>query len=137
MNNLSTNHADQFYANFLRLEPNEQRAVVLFAETLGAQARGQSNRAIPQHDLSLAEWHKARDAATDAPDNASEKTQHMDTAQALSILLATIPAKSTNDLVAQIEWFKEEMGDFVIGNATPAHDLIFETLAKGVQNIRQ
>ncbi len=37
--------------------------------------------------------------------------------------------------MAQITWFEEDLGDYVKGNASPAHDMIFKTLSKSVMNI--
>lgn len=85
----------------------------------------------------LADWHKARDAAAKASDDTPEEIEYMDAAQALSILLANTPATSPEDLIAQIAWFKADLGDFVLGNTLPDHDMILETLAKGVANIKQ
>ncbi len=51
----------------------------------------------------LADWHEARDTTCDAPDDSAEENQLLDAAQALSILLATTPAKSPADMIAQIE----------------------------------
>ncbi|GIT88485.1 hypothetical protein [Roseobacter sp. OBYS 0001] len=98
--------------------------------------RGLAGRCGVSHVQWLADWHKARDAAAEATDDTPEETRHMDTAEALSILLASTPATSPEDLIAQIAWFKEDLGQYVLGNASSAHDLIFEALAKGVANIK-
>ncbi|MGJ5621074.1 hypothetical protein [Sulfitobacter sp. MF3-043] len=87
------------------------------------------------HSEWLVNWRKASEAACDAPDDSEEEAMQHDAAQALSILLATTPATNAQDLIAQIEWFKEDMGQYVFGNAAPAHDKIFDTLLKSVRNI--
>tara|TARA_R110002020_G_scaffold475274_1_gene709352 strand:- start:5733 stop:5918 length:186 start_codon:yes stop_codon:yes gene_type:complete len=59
----------------------------------------------------------------------------MDTEHGLSVLLASTPATLTADMIAQIEWFKEDLGGYVLGNASPAHDTIFDTISQSAQNI--
>jgi hypothetical protein len=73
------------------------------------------------------EWHAARDGACDALDNGDEEKTLMDTAHGLSVLLASTPASSTADMIAQIEWFKEDLGAYVLGIASPAHDTISQS----------
>jgi hypothetical protein len=90
---------------------------------------------VGRHVQWLVEWKAARDAACDAPDNGDEEKTLMDTAHGLSILLASTSARSTADMIAQIEWFKEDLVWYVLGNASVAHDSIFETLSQSAQNI--
>ncbi|ABG31101.1 hypothetical protein CEP88_17255 [Roseobacter denitrificans] len=99
--------------------------------------RSLAGRCGVSHVQWLADWHKARDAAAEASDDTPEETEHMDTAEALSILLASTPATSPENLIAQIAWFKEDLGDFVLGNTLPDHDMIFEASSKGVANIKK
>lgn len=59
----------------------------------------------------------------------------MEIMEDLSVLLATTPATTQAGLVAQIERFREHLVDYPLGNASPAHDTIFETLSKSRMNI--
>ena len=91
---------------------------------------------VNDHVQWLADWHTAREAIENAPYDCDADAVEMQTQEAMSTLLATIPAASKHDLLAQIEWFKEELGEYVFGNASPAHDMIFDTLKKGVENVK-
>jgi hypothetical protein len=90
---------------------------------------------IDQHVKWLADWYNARDAAVNAPDGSADESCQMEVAQELSVFLATTPATSRAGLVAQIEWFSEDLGVYVLGNASPAHDSIFDTLYRNTLNI--
>ncbi len=88
-----------------------------------------------QHVKWLADWRKALDASTNATDGSTDECCEMELAQELSVLLATTPATSRAGLVAQIEWFRDDLGGYVFRNALPAHDAIFDTLTKSASSI--
>ena len=118
---------DQFYEAVQNLSPAGRAKVHVLIASQAAPAG--------RHVQWLGEWHAARDAACDEPDNGDEEKTLTDTAHGLSVLLASTPAMSTADMITQIERFKEDLGAYVLGNASPAHDTIFETLSRSAQNI--
>ncbi|WP_439149400.1 hypothetical protein [Sulfitobacter sp.] len=89
-----------------------------------------------QHVQWLADWREARNTAETTLEDSPEDQAVAEALHDRSVRLATTPALSPAGLVAQIEWFKEDLGGYVLGNASPAHDLIFETLVESVVNLR-
>jgi hypothetical protein len=120
-------HLNEFYTMMSNLDPSS-RAEVL-AKIKGDQP------SQDRHVQWLADWHAARDAACEANDNSKDETKYHDMAEALSVQLATIPATTLTGAMAQIAWFKEDLGQYVIGNRMPEQDRIFDTLSKTLQNI--
>jgi hypothetical protein len=117
-------------------------AVTQFAELpeaksaeIRAQILVEAQSASGAHVQWLTEWRAARDAACESEDGTPDEEVHFEIAEFLSIKLATIPATTPADTLAQIAWFKEDLGDHVFNNRATEHDKIFDTLLKSVQNI--
>ena len=107
-------------------------------QSIGAQtpSAGRCCGAPDQHIQWLSDWRAVRSAGETVRDNSPNEVATMEAEQSLSVLIATTPAMSPDGLVAQIEWFKEDLGGYVLGNASPAHDLILETPVESVVNLR-
>ncbi len=87
------------------------------------------------HVEMLARWCKARAATSNMPDDSPGEAHIYEQIEELSVSLATTPATTLADLIAQIEWFEEDLGMYINGNAAPAHELIFQTLRAGAQHV--
>jgi hypothetical protein len=80
---------------------------------------------------------RSSEASETTGDNSSEELVAIEAAQLLSVVRATTPASSPEGLVAQINLFKEDLGYYALGNASPAHELIFDKLLESVINLRE
>ena len=103
----------------------------------GKQMNDQLNAATTTcaHVKWLADWRNASDAVNASPDDTIEERTQTEAVQALSVLLATTPAATPESLIALIEWFREDLGEHLLGDASPAQDQIFDTLIKSVEHI--
>lgn len=100
-----------------------------------AQILVESQSAFGGHVQWLAEWRAARKSGMLLENVTPDEQVQVEIMNSLSIKLATIPATTPADTLAQITWFKEDLGDDMFDNGATEHDKIFDTLSKSVQNI--
>lgn len=114
-----------------------------FVETMAATSADQKTAiAMCADDLEggshadwLEKWHLFRDNECKLIDNCPIANELLEKINQLSVQLATTLATTLKDATAQIEWLKEDLGCYFFGNATPAHDMIFDPLLKTVEQI--
>ena len=88
-----------------------------------------------RHTEWLADWRAACRTYNDTPDNPKTDEEQSDVIHDLGVRMATEPASTLADLKAQIEWFEEDLGDYVKDNVSPEYRQIFDTLKFGVERV--
>lgn len=88
-----------------------------------------------RHTKWLADWRKACEAHNDSPDCPKGDEEQSKAIYDLTVRLATTPALIPADLKAQIEWFEDDLGEYVKGSVCSELGKIFDTLKIGVENL--
>lgn len=83
----------------------------------------------------LEAWHTARDGYSEAGEDTLEGKALYVEYDMLALLLATTPAQTSEDMVAQIEWLKEDLGDHIIGSVSEPYKSVFDVLIKSAQQL--
>lgn len=102
----------EFLDGMAQLTPAQRSGLVICSSKVGTGS----------HSDWLAQWNAARDKICELEDDCPIEAELETRVNQLSAMLATTPATTIQDAAAQIVWFKEDLGGYVWGNASPEHD---------------
>jgi hypothetical protein len=101
---------------------------------MAPEFRLQAHRLIELKSQSHVKWpdagRSAREGYSEAGDDTPEEKALYVGYDMLALLLATTPAQTSEDMVAQIEWLKEDLGDHIIGSVSEPSQSVFDVLIK-------